>query len=259
MAVAPLLSLIIPAYNEAGRIRRTVQLCQDYLERHSYTHEIIVAADGNDGSREIVAELAARDARVQVFGSLERRGKGLAVRQGVARARGQVIGFTDADYKTPIEELAKVLPWLERGYDVVIGSRAVSDSRIRVRQPIHRRLGSRAFGFVMHQLIGLHNIRDTQCGFKFFRRAVARDLFARQTIDGYMFDIEVLVLAEAAGYRIKEVGICWQDDHDSRLQLLVGNWQNLLDLFRIRFRRLHQPAEVQRSDSAEEGSRRTAA
>ena len=153
------------------------------------------------------------------------------------RARGQLIGFTDADYKTPIEELAKVLPWFERGYDVVIGSRAVSDSRIQVKQPLHRRLGSRAFGIVMHRLIGLNNIRDTQCGFKFFRGAVARDLFARQQIDGYMFDIEVLVLAEAAGYRIQEVGVCWQDDRDSRLQLVVGNWHNLIDLLRIRFNR----------------------
>lgn len=235
MAHTPYLSLIIPAYNEAGSLRRTVQLCQQYLDRQRFAYEIIVGADGNDGSREIVAELAAADPRVQVFGSSGRGGKGKAVRIGVARAWGEVIGFADADYKTPIEELDKLLPWLGRGWDVVIGSRGVSDSCVRVRQPWYRRLGSWAFGVGMHSVLGLQGIHDTQCGFKFFHRAVARDLFSRQRIDGYMFDVEILYLAQEAGYRIKEVGVCWQDDGDSRLELLAGNWRNFKDVLRIRF------------------------
>ena len=95
----------------------------------------------------------------------------------MALARGQVIGFADADYKTPIEELAKLLPWLEKGYDIVIGSRNVTESAIEHAQPLYRRLGSRGFGICMHLLVGLWGIHDTQCGFKFFQGEVARDLF----------------------------------------------------------------------------------
>jgi dolichyl-phosphate beta-glucosyltransferase len=126
-----------------------------------------------------------------------------------------------------------VLPWLE-DHDIVIGSRNVRESCIEVPPPLHRRLGSKGFTLLMHALVGLGHIRDTQCGFKFFRAAVARDLFGRQRIDGYMFDVEVLHLATRAGYRIKEVGVRWRDDGDTRLRLLAGNWQNFLDLLRIR-------------------------
>src|SRR4029079_18468723 len=108
----------------------------------------------------------ARDERVSVLGSAERGGKGRGVRLGVERARGATIGFVDADYKTPIEELAKILPWFDRGFDVVIGSRALADSNIVVKQPWYRQIGSRGFAIAMHRIVGLDGIRDTQCGFK---------------------------------------------------------------------------------------------
>jgi glycosyltransferase involved in cell wall biosynthesis len=206
-----------------------------YLDQQGYPYEILVAADGDDGTREQAAEVAAGDARVRVLGSPGRSGKGRGIRLATAEAAGQFIGFTDADYKTPIEELAKVMPWFDQGYDVVIGSRGVPSSRIEIGAPLHRRIGSRLFGLGMHLTVGLWGIHDTQCGFKFFRGEVARDLFRRQRIDGYMFDVEVLHLAQCSGYRIKEVGIRWRDDGDSRLQLVRGNWRNFLDVLRIRF------------------------
>src|SRR5262249_13267300 len=153
---------------------------------------------------------------------------GLAFRNGIARARGQVIGFADADNKVPISEIDHVLPWLNRGYEIVIGSRGLDDSRVEIPSPLHRRLGSRAFAVIMHSLVGLKQIRDTQCGFKFFLRPVAIELFSRQRIDGYMFDVEILYLAERWGYRIKEVGVRWRDDGDTRLRLIAGNWRNML-------------------------------
>jgi dolichyl-phosphate beta-glucosyltransferase len=244
MAVAPYLSLIVPAYNEANSLHRSLSAIRTYLDRQPYSYEMIVSADGDDGSRELVAELATTDSRIFVIGSAERGGKGRGIRNGVALARGQLIGFADADYKTPIEEIDKLLPWFERGYDVVIGSRGMSDSRIEVPQPLYRQLGSRAFAIAMHLTIGLWDLHDTQCGFKFFRGAVARDLFGRQRIDGYMFDVEVLHLAERSGYRIKEVGVRWRDDGDSRLNLVVGNWRNMQDILRIRFGR-YQPSVAQ--------------
>ena len=231
------LSLVVPAYNEAGRIRGTLESMRSHLAARDLAYEIIVAADGDDGTREMVAAMSADDPRLTVLGDAERGGKGRGIRRGVARARGRVIGFVDADDKTPIEEMDKLLPWLERGFDVVIGSRGLADSRVEVRQAVYRRVGSRAFGLAMHGLLGLWNVRDTQCGFKFFRRDVARDLFARQRIDGYMFDVEILHLANRSGYRIKEVGVRWRDDRDSRLDLVAGNWRNLVDLFRIRLAR----------------------
>ena len=237
MADIPQLSLILPAYNEAGRIRPTIEQTRAYLDRRRIVHEIIVAADGDDGTREAAGELSRFDPRLSVLGGVERRGKGRGIRLGVARARGQVIGFADADFKTPIEELDKLLPWFREGYDIVIGSRCVADARIEVPQPLYRQLGSRAFGLAMHTILGLWHIHDTQCGFKFFRGGVARDLFGRGKIDGYMFDVEILHLAERGGYRIKEVGVRWRDDGDSRLQLVSGNWRNLLDVCRIRLTR----------------------
>jgi glycosyltransferase involved in cell wall biosynthesis len=243
MGEAPYLSLIVPAYNEARSIGRTLAAVRSYLDGRGFDYEIIVAADGDDGTRELVAELGRGDARLSVLGSVQRGGKGRGIRLGVARARGRVIGFCDADYKTPIEELNKLLPWVEAGWDVVIGSRCLAESRIEVPQALYRQLGSRAFALGMHLVVGLWGVHDTQCGFKFFRGAVARDLFGRGRIDGYMFDVEILHLAERAGYRIKEVGVRWRDDGDSRLELVAGNWRNLLDVLRIRLTR-YAPAAM---------------
>ncbi len=249
MSVSPYLSLIVPAYNEAKSIRRTLGAIRAFLDQQPYSYEIIVAADGNDGSRELVAKLAARDPRISVIGSAERGGKGRGIRNGVAMARGQIIGFADADYKTPIEEMDKLLPWLDSGYHMAIGSRGMAESRIEVPQPLYRRLGSRAFAVAMHLVIGLWSLHDTQCGFKFFRGDVARDLFSRQQIDGYMFDVEILHLAERMGCRIKEVGVRWHDDGDSRYNPIGGTWRNMQEIFRIRFGKY--PQHIQQTSDVE--------
>jgi dolichyl-phosphate beta-glucosyltransferase len=237
MSDRPYLSLILPAYNEVGRIRQAIAWTQAYLERRQLSHEILVVADGDDGTREVVRALAECDPRLQVHGSVERRGKGYGVRLGVRHARGEVIGFFDADYKVPVEEIDKVLPLLEAGGDVVIGSRRRDGARVEKPQPLYRRLGSLAFARFVHLLIGLEDVRDTQCGFKFFRGPVAHDLFGRQRIDGYMFDVEILYLAARSGYRIQEVGVRWSDDGDSRSQPVFDNFKYLKDILRIRFGR----------------------
>jgi dolichyl-phosphate beta-glucosyltransferase len=244
MADSPCLSLVLPAYNEVKRIRQTIEQTRAYLDRRRIAHEIIVAADGDDGTREAVADMARTDRRLSVLGSVERGGKGRGIRLGVQCAVGQFIGFADADFKTPIEELDKLLPWFCEGYDIVIGSRALAESRIEEPQPYYRQLGSRVFALAMHTLLGLWHIHDTQCGFKLFRAPVARDLFRRQRIDGYMFDVEILHLAEQSGYHIKEVGVRWRDDGDSRLDLVAGNWRNMLDILRIRFGKAVPPVAV---------------
>lgn len=233
---APRISVIFPAYNEAASIGRTLELAYAYLDSQPFDYELIVSADGTDGTREAAQAIATKRGRTTVLGEPRRGGKGRGVRSGVRVARGEIVGFTDADNKTPIEELAKILPWFDEGYDVVIGSRASSESTITRRQPLYRRAGSRVFAAAMHVATGLWEIQDTQCGFKFFRAPVAKDLFARQTVDGYMFDVEILSLALRNRYRIKQVGIRWADDGDSRLALLSGNWRNMIDLMRISWR-----------------------
>jgi dolichyl-phosphate beta-glucosyltransferase len=238
------LSVVVPAYNEEASITETLTALAAHLALRGADYEILVVADGGDHTRERALAWAAGNARVRVTGTPERRGKGRGVREGIAMSRGRVVGFIDADHKTPVEEIDTVLPWLEEGYDVVIGSRAVSGARIERPQPFHRRIGSAGFGVYMHLMVGLWGVSDTQCGFKFFRGDVARDLFSRQQIDGYMFDVEILSLAEAAGYRIKEVGVRWRDDADSRLDLVSGNWQNLLDIVRIRRNRVREAAAL---------------
>ncbi len=235
-----LLSLIIPAYNEVARIRSTVTDAIDYFDRRQIRCEIIVSADGTDGTRETVRDFASRrsmsDADIKVTGSTQRRGKGHGIREGIRLASGDVIGFADADNKTPITEFDKVLPFLRDGHEVVIGSRGLRESRIERPQPLHRRLGSKGFGLFMHTCVGLRDIIDTQCGFKFFQGDVARDLFQHQQIDGYMFDVEILLLARSRGYNIVQVPVRWRDDGDSRLEFVAGNLRNVRDILSIRWR-----------------------
>jgi dolichyl-phosphate beta-glucosyltransferase len=249
-----LVSLIIPAYNEAERIRATVSEALDYFDGRGIDCEVIVSADGNDGTREAARALAEKRPQIKVIGQPERRGKGRGIREAVRLASGDVIGFTDADNKTPIGDFDKIEQRLRDGDDMVIGSRALSGSRIERAQPFYRRLGSRGFGLCMHACVGLYGIVDTQCGFKFFRGDVARELFRLQQIDGYMFDVEILYLAEQLGYRIAEVPVRWRDDGDSRLQLLVGNIRNLRDIASIRWRHRDvvatAPAEPQNARAA---------
>jgi dolichyl-phosphate beta-glucosyltransferase len=228
-------TLILPAYNEAARIRSTVEQAFQYFDRRGMQAEIIVAADGTDGSREIVREMARMRERLVVFGNEGRCGKGRGIRQAVAMATGAIIGFADADNKVPIEEYDKIERALASGHQVVIGSRAVSGSRVERHQPLHRELGGKAFGVFMRAITGLP-VQDTQCGFKFFPSPIARDLFSRQTIDGYMFDVEILFIARRLGYSILEVPVRWRDDGDSRLDIVSGNLTNLRDILMIRRR-----------------------
>jgi glycosyltransferase involved in cell wall biosynthesis len=237
----PEISIIIPAYNESATIVRTLRLVREYLDARDSSFEVIVSADGNDGTREFAREFAGDDDRFTVVGSSERGGKGRGVRSGIQMAEGQIIGFVDADYKTPIEEIERILPWFDKGYEVVIGSRGMGDSKIERQQKMYRRVGSRVFAFGMRTVTGLRKVVDTQCGFKFFTRRAARDIFARQKIDGYMFDVEILRIAQVLGYKIKEVGIRWQDDGDSRLELVAGNWRNAQDILKIGLSRFRVP------------------
>jgi dolichyl-phosphate beta-glucosyltransferase len=228
----PDITLILPAYNEARVISGTIGEAVRYFETRGLTYQIIVAADGSDGTREIVREMAAGNPALLATGADARRGKGLGIREAVAVGTGKIIGYADADNKVPIEDFDKFRPALDRGVDMVIGSRR-SGAVIERAQPLYRRVGSVGFRYFMHSVVGLSGIQDTQCGFKFFQHEVAKQLFQRQKIDGYMFDVEILVIARRLGYRIEQLPIHWRDDADSRLNLVSGNLRNVRDIFQI--------------------------
>jgi len=228
----PDISLILPAYNEARVIPTTIGEAVRYFDTRKLSYEIIVAADGTDGTREIVRDLAKTNPALGAIGNEVRSGKGLGIRKAVAMAKGAVIGYADADNKVPIEELDKFRPVLAAGADAAIGTRR-GGATIEKKQPLYRRAGSMGFLWFMQTVVGLPGINDTQCGFKFFRHDVAKELFRRQKIDAYMFDVEILAIARRLGYRIEQVPVRWRDDADSRLDLIAGNLRNVRDIFRI--------------------------
>jgi dolichyl-phosphate beta-glucosyltransferase len=228
----PDISLILPAYNEARVITATIDDAVRYFDRRGLRYEIVVAADGADGTRQIVHEMARSNPSLQAIGADARRGKGLGIREAVALSTGALIGYADADNKVPIDEFDKFRPHLESGVEAVIGSRN-KGATIEKAQPLYRRIGSRGFHYFMQTFVGLPGVNDTQCGFKFFQRDVAKELFRRQTVDGYMFDVEILAIARRLGYRIAQIPIRWRDDADSRLNLVSGNLRNMRDIFRI--------------------------
>jgi dolichyl-phosphate beta-glucosyltransferase len=230
--MTPEISLILPAYNEARVIPDTIAEAVAYFEDRRMRYQIIVAADGTDGTREMVREMAAGNPLLRATGADGRRGKGLGIREAVAIATGEIIGYADADNKVPIDDFDKFRPVLASGVDMAIGSRKGA-AVIERAQPLYRRIGSVGFHFFMQTVVGLGGIEDTQCGFKFFQRAVAKELFRRQKIDGYMFDVEILAIARRLGYRIAQLPIRWHDDADSRLNLVSGNLRNVRDIFRI--------------------------
>ena len=229
------ISLVIPAYNEEKRLDEALKDICDFFTYSGFICELILVDDGSkDRTLEITKTYLNKIKNLTILCNARNYGKGYSIRQGVQRARGSIIGFIDADYKTPIGEMNKILPWFEKGFDIVIGSRGIRGAKIERPPQLYRKFGAKAFSIIMHFLIGLNNLVDTQCGFKFFRSNAAKDLFKRQLINGYMFDVEVLFLANKAGFLIKELPVRWRYDPDSRLQLIRGNLNNMIDLFRIR-------------------------
>jgi dolichyl-phosphate beta-glucosyltransferase len=224
----PFLSVVIPAFNEAERLPRTLGRLADYLRAFGHAHEVLVV---DDGSSDATAE-RARAAGATVLRNDRNRGKGHAVRRGMLEARGQRRLMTDADLSTPIEELQRFLETMDRGFDVVIGSRAVPGANIEVHQPWFRENMGRLYNLFVRALAvpGLH---DTQCGFKLWSAAAARDAFAAARLDGFSFDVEALYLARKRGYRIAEVPVTWRNDAATRVGLGAGG-AAFPDLLRIR-------------------------
>jgi dolichyl-phosphate beta-glucosyltransferase len=223
------LSVVIPAYNEAARLPRTIEKVERFLAGRP--HEIVVVDDGSTDGTVEAARAAARGGLV-VLTNEGNRGKGYAVRRGMLAASAPRRLMSDADLSTPIEELARLESFLDRGYDVAIGSRALAGSRIEIRQPWYRENMGRVFNLCVRAL-AVPGLRDTQCGFKLFSARAAQAVFAAARLDGFSFDVEALFIARRLGYRIAEVPVVWRNDAATRVGLR-GGFQAFPDLLRIR-------------------------
>jgi dolichyl-phosphate beta-glucosyltransferase len=230
------LSVVIPAYNEEKRLTKTVDTIRSYLREQKIESEIIVVSDGScDRTAAVARGKQDGEILIRVLENRTNRGKGAAVRRGVAAARGSMILFSDADLSTPIRELDKLRKVLQDGMDVVIASRAVRGAELTRHQPFYRELMGKTFNLFV-QLLVLPGLHDTQCGFKLFRREIARRIFAQMTIPGFGFDVEILFLTRKAGGRIQELPVCWCNVLESKVSPLRHSLQMFFDLIRIRWR-----------------------
>lgn len=234
MSVA--LSIIIPAYNEAARIGQSLADVLRFSADYPGGAEVIVVDDGStDGTTKIVEGLlpSAGD-RLKLIRHLANCGKGAAVHTGFEATAGEIVLFTDADLSAPISEAPRLIEQLTTGVaDFAIGSRALDRSRIRVQQSWLRRTMGRTFNRLVRLWTGLP-IRDTQCGFKAFRRAPLAPIFAAQCLHGFAFDVELLYLASRRGLRIREVPVTWNHVADSRVALIGDSLAMFVELIRIR-------------------------
>jgi glycosyltransferase involved in cell wall biosynthesis len=236
MRPTPQLSIIIPAYNEAKRISRTLETIQKYIEGKSWGAEVIVVNDGSsDETAAVVESYRSQWKALRVIDNGGNRGKGFSVRNGALGAQGDVILFTDADLSAPITEAPKLIDPIVNGEcDVTFGSRAVDRSLIGVHQSPFRETSGRIFNLFVQGLIGLP-FKDTQCGFKAFRRSAAGPVFERQTIMGFGFDPEVLYIAKKRGLRLREIPVRWDHVEGTTVRFLRDSCRMFLDLLRIRW------------------------
>ena len=247
---APELSVAITALNEAERLPPSLESVIPYLEELGRSYEVVVNDDGSTDDTVAVVErfIARYPGRVRLVHSQGNQGKGAGVRRAVLASTGKYILFSDADFSTPIDELPRLLEKLDAGCDVAIGSRVQPDgSDMRTSQPIYRRL----FGMLFHRLrdpLVVRGIKDTQNGFKAFRREAAHALFRDTKLASIMFDVEVLYLAQRRGCKIAEVPVSWTNAGGSRMRVTAGHAVRVFyDLLRIPW--MHRNDRNDRNDA----------
>ena len=231
----PFLSIVIPAYNEAGRIASSLEAIQNYVRGKDFPVETIVV---DDGSTDSTVEVASGQAGIRVLRNGRNRGKGFSIRHGVLEARGELILFTDADLSAPIHETDKLLAAMASYHaDAVVGSRALQRELIGIHQSPFREWGGRFFNLLVRIFTGLR-IHDTQCGFKLFRRKTTRQAFELQRVERFGFDPEILFLVERLGGKVVEVPVRWNHDPATKVHYLRDSLHMTLDLIVLRWRAL---------------------
>jgi dolichyl-phosphate beta-glucosyltransferase len=233
--IRPLLSLIIPAFNEANRLPDSIRRIQEHRRSWNFSVEVIIVVEPSEDRTLDLAENAVKSwSDLRVLTHHEKRGKGFAVRSGMLRARGDLIFFTDADLSTPLEDLDAALALFkrDRSIDLVVGNRMHPESQILQRQNVGREWMGKVFNRIVQTLTGLR-IRDTQCGFKGFRNRAAKEIFGRQRIDGFSFDVEALLLARAMGFAVAELPVHWTNSPASQVHPVRDSSRMLVDAIRV--------------------------
>ncbi len=227
----PFLSIVLPVHNEENRLPDALEQIFAFLERQAYSAEVLVVENGsNDHTLEIAQTYAKRYPDCVVLNEQE-AGKGLAVRRGMLAAQGQFRFMCDVDLSMPIAEVNKFLPSECTDFDVAIASRELPSS-VRYDEPPYRHWGGRAINWII-QLLALPGMSDTQCGFKCFRAAVAKDLFRHQTLTNFSFDIELLYIARMRGYHIVEIPINWHFNAETKVEPVRDALKMIVDIFEI--------------------------
>jgi dolichyl-phosphate beta-glucosyltransferase len=231
----PLISIVIPAYNESARIGKALDEVLRCVHQRDWHAEILVVNDGSaDRTAAIVQEYVTAHPEVRLLNNTKNRGKGFSVRHGVLNAVGEIVMFTDADLSAPMEEAERLFEALRQGADIAIGSRWLERKRQTLKQPLYRQVFGRCFNAITRLVMGLP-FADTQCGFKAFRRPVAQTIFQLQRIERWGFDPELLFIALKRGYKIQEVPVTWGHDERSRLSYLKDGIKMLEDIAYIRW------------------------
>ncbi len=249
----PHLSIVIPAYNEESRLSLTLERIRAYAASKSFSTEVLVVDDGSrDGTAAAASRAGQQWRALRLLRNPGNRGKGFSVRHGMLHAAGQIILFSDADLSAPIEEADKLLEAIEAGHDVAIGSRGLRPELIEVHQSSLRESAGKTFNLLVRAITRLP-FRDTQCGFKAFRREAARAIFRRQQIDGFGFDVEVLYLARKLGYRTVEVPVRWSHSEGTKVSMFGDSRRMFTDLLRIRWMDLKGKYDTPFQDDAVAG------
>jgi dolichyl-phosphate beta-glucosyltransferase len=228
------LSIVIPAYNEELRIAPTIRDMAAYCRQSARAFELILVDDGSRDRTSVVGRALCQEfPELRLIRLAANHGKGYAVRTGVINAIGRTILFADADGATPIREIERLETALEAGADVSVGSRALRAQGVQVQAKVYRHFIGRTFHYLVERLADA-GVKDTQCGFKLFRSSVAPDLFSRMRMNGFSFDVEVLVMARRRGYQVAEIPVNWTHQPGSKVRLTSDSLRMAADLFRIR-------------------------
>jgi len=232
----PFVSIIIPAYNEARRIDASITALDTFLASVSWSHEVILVVEKSaDGTLELARRLAEGKPWLCVIGHDVQRGKGYAVRTGMIRARGELAFFMDADLSTPLAEIGRFIARFSSAppVDVLVGNRQHARSEILTQQHFLRRKMGQTFNAILRMIAGIR-LADTQCGFKAFRRAARAAIFPLQKLDGFAFDVEVILLAERLGFAIEDMPVHWSNAEGSKVRIIRDSWRMLCDAIRVR-------------------------
>jgi len=239
-----MISIVIGAYNEEKRIKKSLMEIHHYFKRKLQDFEIIVVNDGStDHTEEVLREIAWPMPELRNIGYSLNRGKGFALRTGVLFSRGDLVLISDADLSTPIEEIEKLAPFIaSEGYGIAIGSRALPLSKIIEKQPWWRQGMGKIFNKLVKMVV-LSEFQDTQCGFKLFRGQVARRLFDELKTDRFAFDVEILARAKKKGCRIAEVPVKWINSAQSKVNPIVDSLTMIKDLVKIKLALMNSSKE----------------